>query len=72
MTSEGTDALILAFTSKTGQSVARYTPNFFIWIFQSERGYIYAFYRPNFKLKTKRVREKELNKEEFLHFLIDF
>ena len=30
---------------------ALHTPNFFIWIFQSERGYIYAFYRPNFKLK---------------------
>ena len=29
MTSEGTDTLILAFTSKTGQSVARYTHRFF-------------------------------------------
>ena len=69
MTPEGTDTLILAFTSKTGQSVARYTHRIFlIWIFQSKRGYIYAFYRPYFKLQTLRVREKELNKEEFLHF----
>ena len=52
MTSEGTDTLISAFTSKTGQSVARYTHRFFIRIFQSERGYIYAFYKPNFKLHT--------------------
>ena len=72
MTSEGTDTLILACTSKTGQPVARYTHRFFIWIFLSERGYIYAFYRPNFKLQTLRVREKELNKEDFLHFIIDF
>ena len=29
MTSEGTDAFILAFTSKTGQYVARYTHRIF-------------------------------------------
>ena len=29
ITSEGTDALSLAFTSKTGQSVARYTHRFY-------------------------------------------
>ena len=29
MTSEGSDALIFAFTSKTGQSVARYTHRIF-------------------------------------------
>ena len=69
MMSEGTDTLILDFTSKTGQPVARYTHRFFlICIFLSERGYIYAFYRPNFKFQTKRVCEKELNKEDFLHF----
>ena len=28
-----------------------HTPIFFIWISQSERGYIYAFYRPNFMLQ---------------------
>ena len=50
---EGTDTLISAFTSKTGQPVARYTHQIFlIWIFLSERGFIYAFYRPNFKRQT--------------------
>ena len=59
MTSEGTDALILAFTSKSGAICsALHTPNFFIWIFQSERGYIYAFYKPNFKRQTKCSRER--------------
>ena len=37
MTSEGTDALILAFTSKTGQSVARYTHQIFLFGFFSQR-----------------------------------
>ena len=38
MTSEGTDTLILAFTSKAGQSVARYTHRIFLFGFfnQSE------------------------------------
>ena len=72
MTSEGTDTLISAFTSKSGQPVARYTHRFFIWIFLSVRRYIYAFYKPNFKLQTYRIREKELNKEDFFAFLIDF
>ena len=33
MTSEGTDTLILAFTSKTGQSVAHNSQNFFYFRF---------------------------------------
>ena len=37
MTSEGTDALILAFTSKTGQSVARYTHRILLFGFFSQR-----------------------------------
>ena len=56
MTSEGTDTLIFAYTSKTGQSVARYTHQIFLFGFFSQREdifiYINAFYRPNFKLQT--------------------
>ena len=41
MTSEGTDALILAFTSKTGQSVARYTHQILLFGFSvRERIYL--------------------------------
>ena len=69
MTPEATDTLILAFTSKTEQSVARYTHQIFLFgFFQSEIRYIYAFYKPNFQLMTERVRKKELNKEKILHF----
>ena len=37
MTSERTDALILAFISKTGQDVARYTHRIFLFGFFSQR-----------------------------------
>ena len=42
MTSEGTDALIFAFTSKTGQSVARYTHQIFLFGFFSQREDIFT------------------------------
>ena len=41
MTSEGSDALILAFTSKMGQFVARYTHRIFLFGFFSQREDIY-------------------------------
>ena len=44
MTSEGTDALVLAFTSKTGQSVARYTHRIFLFGFFSQREDIYTHF----------------------------
>ena len=42
MTPEGTDALILAFTLKTGQSVARYTHRIFLFGFFSQREDIHS------------------------------
>ena len=44
MTSEGTDALILAFTSKSGQSVARYTYQIFLFGFFSQREDIFTHF----------------------------
>ena len=44
MTSEGTDTLIFAFTSKTGQSVACYTHRFFLFGFFSQRGDIFTHF----------------------------
>ena len=72
MTTEGTKTLILALTSKTGQSIEYKALIIFIWIFLSERGYLKAFYKLNFRLQTYRVLETELNKSEFLNFFIDF
>ena len=40
MISEGTKTFFLAFTLKTGQSVARTGHKIFIWKFLSYRGYI--------------------------------
>ena len=69
MTSEGTDTLIFAFTSKTGQSVARYTHRIFLFGFFSQREAIFThFIGLISSSRHKRVREKELNKGEFLHF----
>ena len=45
MTSEGTDALILAFTSKTGQSVARYTHRIFLFGFFNQREDIFTHFK---------------------------
>ena len=44
MTSEGTDMLILAFTSKTGQSVARYTDRILLLGFFSQREDIFTHF----------------------------
>ena len=69
MTSEGTETLILAFTSKTKQSVAYNRQRiFFIWIFLSENGYIKAFYTINFRLQSSRLHEIELKKGKFCFF----
>ena len=38
LTSEGADALILAFTSRTGRSVARWAPRIFLFGFFNRRG----------------------------------
>ena len=63
MTSEGTKTLILAFTSKTGQSVAHNRHgDIFIWINLSENGYVYAFYKLSFRLQSSRILEIEPNK----------
>ena len=53
MTSEGSYPLILPFTSKTGQSVAKNRQKIFIiCILLGKRGCIWALYRPNFRLQT--------------------
>ena len=44
MTSEGTDTLIFAFTSKTGQSVARYIHRIFLFGFFSQREDIFTHF----------------------------
>ena len=73
MTSEGTDTLIFAFTLKTGQSVARYTHRIFLFLFFSQREDIFThFIGLISSSRHKGIREKELNKGEFLHFSIDF
>ena len=43
MMSEGSDMLILPFTSKTGQSVAQNRQDFFIWGLLVNRRHILAF-----------------------------
>ena len=43
-TTEGTDTLIFAFTSKTGQSVARYTHRIFLFEFFSQREDIFTHF----------------------------
>ena len=45
MTSECTERLILAFSSKTGQSEAHTRHKFLKEIFLSDKEYIHAFYR---------------------------
>ena len=73
MTSEGSDTLILPFTSKTGQSVAQNRQKIFlIWVLPVKRGHILELYRPNFRPQTGRLPEIELNEQEFLPFFIDF
>ena len=69
MTSEGSCTLILPFTSQSWQSVAQNRRKIFNRV---KRRHILAFYRPNFRLQTKRVLEIELNEQEFLPFFIDF
>ena len=44
MTSEGTDELILAFTSETGQSVARYTHRILLFGFFNQRKDIFTHF----------------------------
>ena len=44
MTSEGTGTLILAFTSKTGQPVARYTHQIFLFGFFYQREDIFMHF----------------------------
>ena len=44
MTSEGTDTLILAFTVKTGQSLARKTHRFFLFGFFYQREDIFRHF----------------------------
>ena len=68
MTSEGTDTLILAFTSKTGQSVARLPHRIVLFEFFNQREDIFT----HFIGLISSSRHEGLNKEDFLYFLIDF
>ena len=53
MTSEGSDMLILPFTSLPGQSVAQKRQwMFLIWVLLVKRGHILTFYMSNFRLQT--------------------
>ena len=69
MTSEGTDTLILAFTSKTGQSVARHTHRIFLFGFFYQREDIFMhFIGLILRTRHKGFARKNLTKREFLHF----
>ena len=71
MTSEGTKTLILIsehYLENGAICKAFQTQNILILIFLSERGYIKAFYRLNFRLQTERT--KQIGK--FAFFFIDF
>ena len=58
MTSEGTDTLILAFTSKTGQSVARLTHRIVLFGFFNQREDIFTHFIGQFQaLDIKGSRE---------------
>ena len=67
MTSEGTDTLILAFNSKTGQSVALYTHRFFLFGFFYERedicmhfiGLILSYRYTGFARPAKASRDRQ-------------
>ena len=72
MTSEGTVTLILAFTSQTGQSVARYTHQSFLFGFFYQKNDIFMHFIGLISSSRHKGFKKELNKEDFLHFLIDF
>ena len=52
MTSECTETLILAFTSKMGQSVVHNRLGIFLFGFFCQRMNIEAFYRLNFRLQS--------------------
>ena len=74
MTPEGTEKLILAFTSKKGQSVAHNKHRIFLFGFACQREDLFRHFIGliSFRLQTLRVLVIELNKEFFLHFLSIF
>ena len=57
MTSEGTETLILAFTSKTGKSIAHNRQEYFYLDFLPENGYMKAFQTPEFKDTRDRTKQ---------------
>ena len=62
MASEGTETLILAFTSKTGQSVAHNTHRIFLFrFFRQGMDMLRHFISLNFRLQSSRILEIELN-----------
>ena len=73
MTSEGTDTLILAFTSKTGQSVARLPHRIVLFGCFNQREDIFThFIGLISSSRHKGFARNNLTKRIFLYFLIDF
>ena len=70
MTPEGTEKLILAFTSKKGQSVAHNKHRIFLFGFACQREDLFRHFIGliSFRLQTLRVLVIELNKEFFCIF----
>ena len=67
MTSEGTDTLILAFSSKTGQSVARYTHRIFLFGFFNQREDIFIRDVKSCQIRHPEVRIKYPDTSEGSH-----
>ena len=71
--SESADTLILALTSKTGQSVAHNRRGIFLFRFCCQRedtfGHSISLISDS---RLKKALEIELNKDKFYHFFIDF
>ena len=73
MTPEGTETLILAFTSKTGQSVAHYRHRIFLFGFFCQREDIFRHFMGLISdARRKGSQDRTKQRCFFLHFFIDF
>ena len=72
MTSEGTDTLILAFTSKTVQSVARNTQNLFYWDFSVRERIYLGILKPSFQTPDVKGSRDRATKRGLFAFFVDF
>ena len=72
MTSEGTDTLILAVTSKTGQPVACDTHQIFLFGFFYQREDIFLHFICHFQAPDIKGSREITKQRGFFAFLIDF